>query len=240
MNLSLKKARIPMDIELARFNMIEQQIRPWEVLDAEVLSLLAAVRREDFVPPAYLAMAFVDTEVPLVTSSGAPQSMLAPKVEARLLQELDVGKHERVLEIGAGSGFMAALLGHRAQQVLSLEIDAELAVFASANLRRAGSSNVTVRHADGAKGCPADGPFDVIVLSGSVPQVPAGLFDQLKPGGRLVAIVGQLPIMRAMLYSRTALRNTGGPTDGAIGSVELFDAVAPRLAGFDEPSRFHF
>ena len=225
-----------MDIELARFNMIEQQIRPWDVLDADVLALLAAVRREDFVPAAYRSMAFVDTEIPLHTSQGPAQSMLAPRVEARLLQELAVGKHERVLEVGAGSGFMAALLGHQAQQVLSLEIDAELAAFASANLRRAGSSNVTVRHADGSKGCPGEAPFDVIVLSGSVPQVPPSLFDQLKPGGRLVAIVGQLPIMRAVLYTRSA----GSPNDGAIAGVDLFDTVAPRLVGFEEPSRFHF
>ncbi|MDL2338041.1 MAG: protein-L-isoaspartate O-methyltransferase [Pseudomonadota bacterium] len=223
-----------MDIELARFNMIEQQIRPWEVFDADVLSLLAAVRREDFVPPVYRAMAFVDTEIPLHTSQGPAQSMLAPKVEARLLQELDVGKHERVLEVGAGSGFMAALLGHQAQQVLSLEIDAELAAFATANLRRAGASNVTVRHADGSRGCAAEGPFDVIVLSGSVPQVPPVFFEQLKPGGRLVAIVGQLPIMRAVLYTRSTGDN------GDTGSAELFDTVAPRLTGFDEPSRFHF
>ena len=168
----------------------------------------------------------------LPSTTGPAQSMLAPRVEARLLQELDVGKHERVLEVGAGSGFMAALLGHRAQQVLSLEIDADLAAFASANLRRSGASNVTVRHADGSKGSPDDGPFDAIVLSGSVPQVPQVLLDQLKPGGRLVAIVGQLPIMRAVLYTRG--------NGGAIASVELFDTVAPRLSGFDEPSRFQF
>ncbi len=227
-----------MDIEHARFNMIEQQIRPWDVLDAEVLSLLAAIHREDFLPPAVRSMAFVDTEVVLPTSTGPAQSMLAPKVEARLLQELDVGKHERVLEIGAGSGFMAALLGHRAQQVLSLEIDADLAAFASANLRRAGASNVTVRQADGSKGSATDGPFDVIVLSGSVPQVPQLLFDQLKPSGRLVAIVGQLPIMQALLYTRSATGGAGKRS--AISSVELFDTVAPRLTGFDEPSRFHF
>ncbi len=227
-----------MDIEHARYNMIEQQIRPWEVLDAEVLSLLAAIRREDFLPAASRSMAFVDTEVVLPTSTGAAQSMLAPKVEARLLQELDVRKHERVLEVGTGSGFMAALLGHRAQQVLSLEIDADLAAFASANLRRGGAANVTVRQADGSKGSAAEGPFDVIVLSGSVPQVPQGLFDQLKPGGRLVAIVGQLPIMQALLYTRSAA--SGAADHSAISSVELFDTVAPRLAGFDEPSRFHF
>jgi protein-L-isoaspartate(D-aspartate) O-methyltransferase len=225
-----------MDIELARFNMIEQQIRPWDVLDAEVLALLAAVRREDFVPNAYQAMAFVDTEVPLPTSTGPAQSMLSPKVEARMLQELAVCRHERVLEIGAGSGFMAALLAHRSREVLSLEIDQELAAFANANLKFAGVPNATVRHADGRHGCADDGPFDVIVLSGSVPLVPTALFDQLKPGGRLIAFVGQLPIMRAMLYTR----GSGVESSGNIGSVELFDGVAPRLTGFSEPSRFKF
>src|SRR5258706_6402053 len=131
-----------MNIEQARFNMIEQQIRPWDVLDQGVLSLLAVVKREDFVPAAYKALAFVDTEVPLP----AGQCMLAPKVEARLLQELAVHKHERVLEIGAGSGHMAALLAHKAQHVTTLEIDAGLAEFARANLARAGVTNLSVLH----------------------------------------------------------------------------------------------
>ena len=137
-----------MNIELARFNMIEQQIRPWEVLDQAVLSLLAVVKREDFVPAAYRALAFVDTEVPLPGG----QSMLEPKVEARLLQELAVHKHERVLEVGAGSGYMAALLAHKAQHVTTLEINPELATLASTNLRRAGVMNASVRALDGAAG----------------------------------------------------------------------------------------
>ncbi|HEY0855800.1 MAG TPA: protein-L-isoaspartate O-methyltransferase [Albitalea sp.] len=217
-----------MNVEQARFNMIEQQIRPWDVLDQGVLSLLAVVRREDFVPPAYKAMAFVDTEVPLPNG----QSMLAPKVEARLLQELGVHRHERVLEVGAGSGYMAALLGHRAQQVITLEIDRELADFARANLQRDGAANVTVRHADGSKGLPGEGPFDVILLSGSVAEVPPALLDQLKVGGRLAAIVGQQPVMRAMLFTRANERD--------FSSVAVFDTVAPRLVGFDEPPRFKF
>ena len=217
-----------MNVEQARFNMIEQQIRPWDVLDQGVLSLLAVVRREDFVPPAYKAMAFVDTELPLPHG----QSMLAPKVEARLLQELGVHRHERVLEIGAGSGYMAALLGHRAQQVITLEIDRELADFARANLQRDGAANVTVRHADGSKGLPGEGPFDVILLSGSVAEVPPALLDQLKVGGRLAAIVGQQPVMRAMLFTRANERD--------FSSVAVFDTVAPRLVGFDEPPRFKF
>lgn len=217
-----------MNTEQARFNMIEQQIRPWDVLDQGVLSLLAVVKREDFVPPAYKALAFVDTEVPLPHG----QFMLAPKVEARLLQELDVRKHERVLEVGAGSGHMAALLGHKAQQVITLETIPELAETARANLQRAGVMNVSVRQADGSRGLPDEAPFDVILLSGSVAEVPPSLLAQLKVGGRLAAIVGQQPIMRATLFTRGS--------EHGFSSVELFDTVAPRLTGFDEPPRFRF
>ncbi len=217
-----------MNIEQARFNMIEQQIRPWDVLDAEVLGLLAAVKREDFVPAQHRQLAFVDTEVPLPDG----QVMLAPKVEARLLQELKVQRHEKVLEVGAGSGFMAALLGHRAQQVITLDIHPSLVALASDNLRRAGISNVSVREADGRLGLASEGPFDVIVLSGSVASVPQVLLDQLKPGGRLIAIVGAEPVMRATLFKRQA--------DGSVAHTVLFDTVAARLDGFAEPTRFHF
>ncbi len=217
-----------MNIEQARFNMIEQQIRPWDVLNLGVLELLAVLKREDFVPPEHRALAFVDTEVPLQNG----QCMLAPKVEARLLQELDVRKHERVLEIGAGSGYMAALLAHKAQHVTTLEIDAGLAAFAAANLERAGVTNVKVLVADGAGGLAGDGPFDVIVLSGSVAEVPEALLSQLKVGGRLAAIVGAEPVMRALLISRGA--------DRGLERRVLFDTVAQRLSGFVEPTRFHF
>ena len=217
-----------MNIEQARFNMIEQQIRPWEVLDQGVLSLLAVVRREDFVPPAHRALAFVDTEVPLAEG----QCMLAPKVEARLLQGLALARHERVLEIGAGSGHMAALMAHRAQHVISLEIRPALAAMAAANLRHAGIANAKVREADGALGLAAEAPFDAIVLSGSVAAVPQGLLDQLKPGGRLIGIVGQEPVMRAMLITRV--------TGAQFKSEVLFDTVAPRLQGFPEPAAFRF
>jgi protein-L-isoaspartate(D-aspartate) O-methyltransferase len=222
-----------MNIEQARFNMIEQQIRPWEVLDPAVLDLLAVVRREQFVPAAYRSMAFMDTEVPLPSSTSPTlQHMLPPRVEARLLQELDVRKHERVLEIGTGSGYMAALLGHRAQHVTTLEIDPELARSAEQNLREAGVMNVSVIQADGSGGLPAEAPFDVILLSGSVADVPPALLAQLKVGGRLAAIVGRMPIMRARLTTRTG--------DADYVSVDLFDTVAPRLRGFSEPSRFSF
>ena len=217
-----------MNIEQARFNMIEQQIRTWEVLDQAVLSLLAVVKREDFVPAAHQAMAFMDTEGPLPGG----QSMLEPKVEARFLQELGVHKHERALEVGTGSGYMAALLGHRAQHVITLETRPELVSLARANLERAGLMNVSVRQADGSRGLAEEGPFDVIMLSGSVPEVPAGLLAQLKVGGRLAAVVGQQPIMRGMLFTRS--------TEHDFTSVAMFDTVAPRLSGFDEPTRFKF
>lgn len=217
-----------MNVEQARFNMIEQQIRPWDVLDPAVLALLTIVKREDFVPAAYRPLAFVDTEVPLPGG----QCMLAPRVEARLLQELALHKHERVLEVGAGSGYMAALLAHRAQQVITLEILPELVQLAVANLKRAAIVNVTVRQADGSRGLPGEAPFDAIVLSGSVAEVPQGLLGQLKVGGRLIAIVGQQPVMRATLVTRSS--------EHGYASVELFDTVAPRLSGFDEPPRFSF
>lgn len=220
-----------MNIEQARFNMIEQQIRPWDVLDAGVLSLLAVVRREDFVPPACKALAFMDTEIPL-GDVAAGQSMLAPRVEARLLQELKVARHEKVLEVGTGSGFMAALLGHKAQRVISLEINADLAAAATANLRRAGVMNVSVLNQDGAEGLPGEAPFDVILLSGSVADVPAELLAQLKVGGRLGAIVGGLPVMRAQVITRV------GESDYR--TTTLFDTVAPRLQGFVRRNAFAF
>ena len=217
-----------MNLEQARFNMIEQQIRPWEVLDQGVLSLLALVKREDFVPPAYRALAFFDTEVPLPEG----QAMLAPRVEARLLQALHVARHERVLEIGTGSGFMAALLAHKAQQVITMEIRPALAAMATANLRRAGIANATVLEADGTRGLPAQAPFDAILLSGSVAAVPQALLDQLKTGGRLLAIVGDEPVMCATLFTRVAERQFKREV--------MFDTVAPRLQGFAESPRFAF
>ena len=223
-------------LEQARFNMIEQQIRPWDVLDHDVLDLLSRVRREQFVPPAHRALAFVDMEIPLL--GGTEQAirngwiMLAPKVEARLLQEVSPRPHEKVLEVGAGSGHMAALLGGRAQRVITLELKPELARMARENLQRAGVRNVEVREADGSQGLAAEGPFDAIVLSGSVAEVPSALLQQLKVGGRLAAIVGEEPVMRATLITRTG--------DTTYTTAQRWDTVAPRLQRFPEPSRFQF
>ena len=221
-----------MNYELARFNMIEQQIRPWEVLDNQVLSLLAVVRREDFVPLAHRALAFVDMEIPLQDAAEPGQCMLAPKVEARLLQDLAVQKHEKVLEIGTGSGYMAALLAHRAQQVLTVEIEPRIAEQARKNLQHAGIYNAEVRTADGCQAGTLGGPFDVIVLSGSVAEVPAALLSLLKVGGRLSAITGFEPMMRATLITCVAPE--------ALRTITAWDTVAPRLLHFPEPSSFTF
>ena len=227
-----------MNYEQARFNMIEQQIRPWEVLDNEILTLLAIIKREDFVPLAHRALAFVDMEIPLGADvqAKAGQCMLSPKVEARMLQDLAVQKRDTVLEIGTGSGYMAALLGHRGQQVTTLEIDPALAATARINLQRAGIVNAEVIVADGADALPATGPlaasFDVIVLSGSVAAVPQALLARLKVGGRLCAIVGNEPVMRATLVTRVA--------EDAWRTTQAWDTVAPRLLNFPEPSKFVF
>ena len=226
----------PSAIEKARFNMIEQQIRPWDVLDPQVLALLSVLHREDFVPEAHKALAFVDMEIPLVGSAESAQAtgrcMLAPKVEARMLQEAAPQPHEKVLEVGTGSGYMAALLGARAREVITLEIDPQLATTARANLAHAGAGNVEVRQADGAQGLASEGPFDVIVLSGSVAEVPEALKAQLKVGGRLVAIVGDEPVMRATVVRRTS--------EGHFTVTQGWDTVAPRLAHFPAPARFRF
>ena len=229
-----------MNYEQARFNMIEQQIRPWEVLDGQVLSLLAVIRREDFVPLACRALAFVDMEIPLPPQTNPSQCMLAPKVEARILQDLAVQKHEKVLEIGTGSAYMAALLAHRAQQVITLEIEPLLAESARKNLQKAGVYNAEVHLGDGAAGLtkpasdsgPLSGLFDVIVMSGSVASVPASLQALLRVGGRLSVIVGSGPMMRATLVTRVG--------EDAWRTTEAWDTVAPRLLNFPEPSKFTF
>ena len=237
MNMPLNtSANISDPVAQARYNMIEQQIRPWNVLDADVLELLAQVRRENFVPPAYRGMAFMDIEIPLLGDDAEEAvrlglSMLQPRVEARILQDMQIKPTDRVLEIGAGSGYMAALLAYRAERVVSLEINAELAEMARENLRDAGVPNADVRQADAARDPIPDGPFDVIVLSGSVAEVPAHLLALLRDGGRLGAIVGTDPVMRF-----TVIRRTGDRFE----TTSPWDTIAPRLVNFPEPSGFTF
>ena len=217
-----------MNVEQARFNMIEQQIRPWEVLDQEVLDLLFVVRREEFVPPAYKSLAFADLEIPL----GYGASMLAPKIEARVLQELQLKPSDRVLEIGAGSGHMAALLAAKAEQVYSVEIVPELAQMARDNLRRQGIDNVMVEEGDGARGWAAHAPYDVIVLSGSTPLLPPAFLQQLKSGGRLFAVVGEAPVMEGQLVTHSG--------EGIYQTINLFETSVAPLRNAMQPSRFTF
>ncbi len=216
-----------MDIEHARFNMVEQQIRPWDVLDQAVLDLLFNVRREEFVPRRYRSLAFADLELPLPGG----QYMWAPKVEARVLQELRLTSRETVLEVGTGSGYLTALLASRAGDVLSVEIDPQLSATAQATLRRHRFDNVRCAVGDGARGFGHE-QFDAIVLTGSTPLLPESLFEQLKPGGRVFAIVGDLPVMTARLVAWTA--------PGTRVTTELFETVVAPLVNAAAPQRFRF
>ena len=217
-----------MNIEQARFNMVENQIRPWEVLDQQVLDLLYAVKREDFVPAAYRMLAFSDMEIPI----GHGERMWQPKLEARVLQELAIQPSDRVLEIGTGSGYFAALLAHRAQHVYTVEINPELKASAEANLRRAGVANVTVELGDGANGWSKHSPCDVIVLSGSTPVLPPQFLQQMKAGSRLFAVVGTLPVMTARLVTCTS--------DGVFDSVDLFETSIAPLVNAPSGETFNF
>ncbi|MEJ8846181.1 protein-L-isoaspartate O-methyltransferase [Variovorax rhizosphaerae] len=219
-------------LENLRFNMIEQQIRPWDVHDPAVLALLNEIHREDYTPEAHRTLSFFDMELPLGDGSVPGEIMLAPKIEARTLNDLKVQKHETVLEIGTGSGFMAALLASSGASVLTLEINPEIAATARETLRRNGVRNVEVRVADGSKPLPSGPTFDVIVLSGSVAKIPQNLLGSLKIGGRLAAIVGQEPMMRMHFVTRTG--------EGQWSTAQPWDTVAPRLLNFPEPSRFAF
>ncbi|WP_075793501.1 protein-L-isoaspartate O-methyltransferase family protein [Massilia putida] len=217
-----------MNIEQARFNMIEQQIRPWNVLDQDVLDLLHVVKREQFVPAAYQNLAFADVEIPLPGG----ESMLAPKFEARILQEVGVKKHETVLEIGTGSGYMAALLAHRAAKVTTVEINPETAELAKKNLANAGIHNVTVEVGNGAQGWEKGAPYDVIVISGALEVLPEAILKQVKVGGRIAAIVGQAPVMEACIITRTG--------ENSYSTIKVFETNVRYLTGAPVPSHFQF
>jgi protein-L-isoaspartate(D-aspartate) O-methyltransferase len=216
-----------MDIEQARFNMVEQQIRTWEVLDQDVLDLLFAVRREDFVPAPYSLLAFADLEIPL----RGGEKMWAPKLEARVLQELKLTPDESVLEIGTGSGYFTALLASRGAHVVSVEIDPGLSTEAGAKLARAGVRSVELEVGDGARGWGA-ATYDAIVLTGSTPVLPDAFVRQLNPGGRVFAVVGERPVMRAQLVRWVA--------PGALASRTLFETVLDPLKNAATPARFEF
>ena len=221
-----------MNLEQARTNMVEQQIRTWEVLDQDVLDLLYAVPREEFVPQAYRNLAFTDMEIPLEEGAKGGEKMWPPKLEARVLQELAPKRTDRVLEIGTGSGYLTALLAHRAAQVYSVEIKPDLAAFGRANVARHGVDNVSFEIGDGARGVAKWAPYDVVVLTGSVPLLPRGVLESLAPGGRAFAVVGDAPVMCAKLVT------CGAPA--AFHTVELFETLLAPLANCERPSRFRF
>ncbi|MFL6675516.1 MAG: protein-L-isoaspartate O-methyltransferase family protein [Massilia sp.] len=217
-----------MNIEQARFNMIEQQIRPWNVLDQDVLDLLHVVKREQFVPRGYETLAFADVEIPLPGG----EAMLSPKIEARLLQEIMLKKHENVLLVGVGSGYLAALLAHKGRQVTAVEISPELKELAEKNLAKAAVTNATVELGNGAEGWTKGAPYDVIVIAGSLPVLPDAFLKQLKVGGRVAAIVGEPPVMSCNIITRVS--------DSAYDTVKVFETNIKALSGAPVPSHFEF
>jgi len=221
-----------MNVEQARFNMIEQQIRTWEVLDQDVLDLLYVLRREEFVPETHRALAFSDLEIPLFEGADAGERMMQPKVEARILQILAVRNNERVLEVGTGSGYLSALLAARAHDVVSVEINPRLKAFGEGNLRRAGIENVTTELGDAAQGWLRHAPYDIIVLTGSTPVLPQSLRSQLRAGGRLFAVVGDPPVMEARLVTCVS--------EGSYHTTDLFETCLAPLKNALQPERFEF
>jgi len=221
-----------MNVEQARTNMVEQQIRTWEVLDQEVLDLLYVVPREEFVAPQHRTLAFSDLELPIEEGVKAGERMWQPKLEARVLQELALRKTHRVLEVGTGSGYLTALLAHRAGHVHSVEIRPALAAFGRSNLERHGVDNVTLETGDAARGWPRHAPYDAIVLTGSTPLLPRAFIEQLAPGGRLFAVVGEAPAMRARLVTCSAPH--------AWRSSDLFETVIAPLVNAERAPQFRF
>jgi protein-L-isoaspartate(D-aspartate) O-methyltransferase len=217
-----------MDFEQARFNMIEQQIRTWEVLDQQVLDLLGKVHREDFVPAAYRKLALADVNIPLAHD----QVTMTPKVEARLLQALNLTADDKVLEIGTGCGYLTALLATRAKQVVSIDIFPDFTESAAIRLAQHGIQNVTLQTADAINGLPSEGPYSAIAVTGSLPVPNSQLEQQLTVGGRMFVIIGQSPVMSAMLVTRTGASQWS--------REPLFETDLPALIGAAAPEQFRF
>ncbi len=217
-----------MNLEQARFNMVEQQIRTWEVLDQQVLDLLFRVHREDYVPQQYRALAFADMEIPL----GHDEKMLAPKMQARMLQELALKPGDNILEVGTGSGYMTALLASLGGHVCSVDIIPGFTRAAGAKLTAHGIANVTLETGDAARGWDRHAPYDAIVLTGSVPVLPQAFLKSLQPGGRLIAVVGEPPAMEARLITCVAA--------GAFDTVVLFETCIAPLKNALQLAKFVF
>lgn len=216
----------------ARFNMIEQQIRTWEVLDPTVLQLLNDVPRENFVPEEYQGLAFADIEIPIGSAIEAGQTMLSPKLEGRILQALNIKKTQTILHIGTGSGYFTALLASLARQVISLEVDSDLIEQAAKNLARNNIKNVTLELADGVFGRPSYEHYDIIVYTASSPVEPIGVRQQLNIGGLMLIVLGQAPAMQATLIQRVS--ETGFKQD------VLFETCLPELINAPQAQQFEF
>jgi protein-L-isoaspartate(D-aspartate) O-methyltransferase len=217
-----------LNIEQARFNMIEQQIRPWDVLDSKILELMAAIPREAFVPAGYEGLAYADTEIPL----GRGQVMLSPKVVGRMLQAANIDPLDIALEVGTGSGYQTALLARGCRQVFSIDIDARNSAQARKNIDSQGINNATLEVGDAARGWDQSAPYDVIIINGSLPVLPETFQKSLNRGGRLVAIVGDAPVMEAILITRTG--------DNEWSRESLFETSIPPLINASQPQRFTF
>ncbi|MFC1664629.1 protein-L-isoaspartate O-methyltransferase [Pseudomonadota bacterium] len=217
-----------MNFEQARFNMIEQQIRPWEVLDPKVLDILSQLRREDFVPPEHRNLALADLQIPL----GHGVSMMPPKLEARLVQELQLNPQDKVLEVGTGSGFTTALLASLCKHVYSVEISPELSETAKKHIADCNIQNVTLEVGDAARGWPEHAPYDAILVTGSLPILSQSFKDQLNPGGRLIAIVGQSPAQEVVRIERVA--------DSSWSQTSLFETDIAPISNAESVSEFEF
>lgn len=217
-----------MNIEQVRFNMIEQQIRPWDVLNLSILDLLKVVKREEYVPPVLRELTFFDMEIPL----GHNESMMTPKMEARILQEMTVQKTDSILEVGTGSGYLTALLAALGKYVYSVDVVAEFSAQAGAKLIAHDIHNVSLQTGNAASGWAQHAPYDVIILTGSVPVLPDEFRQQLAVGGRLFAVVGDSPAMNAQRVIRT------GATQWS--SQNLFETDLKPLQFAEQPERFVF
>jgi protein-L-isoaspartate(D-aspartate) O-methyltransferase len=214
------------DFEQARLNMIEQQIRTWEVLDQGVLDLVDEIHREDFVPNSYQQLALADVNIPLAHD----QVMMTPKLEARLLQAIAIQKNDKILEIGTGSAYLTALMAKSAQHVDSVDIFADFGSEAKSKLENYQLNNVQLHTGDALSNWQGDAPYDVIVVTGSVPLLEPAFQEQLAPGGRLFVIVGESPVMEAILITRV--------DEKAWATEVLFETDLPALIGADLPSSF--
>lgn len=219
-----------MNFERARLNMIDQQVRPWTVLDPDVIETLGSLPREQFTPSAYRRLAYADTRVPI----GHGETMMPPVVEGRLLQALEILKEDRVLEIGTGSGFLTACLAHLGSHVDSVDIHDDFTAGATKRLEALGVDNVTLHTGDAARGWPGERPWDVIALTGAVPEVPQACLDALAPGGRLFAIVGEQhrPIMEAVRITRVDVDDWA--------TESLFETWINVLTHAERPPQFEF